>query len=225
MARLHLQPRSQLGASAPAHMCCADGRAARAAVASPVRAPCTLAVQPICVFTAAICPGLLNVCSQKCGQMKKKIINGGENTRGDVQGGLHKCDCHHHIHSRCQEPSWMGTSARTEEQAAPLLACFRVSITLAKSTQREAPSSSLIAVSSLSYLGSFLSPTPTAIRDQPKQTASVLRAPVSFHPVTLCRANHSLNVLTVKLLLSLLFSTKFSHNNPPVIFFTNKIYE
>lgn len=65
-------PRSQLGASAPAHMCCADGRRARAAAASPVRAPCTLAVQPICMFTAAICPGLLNVCSQKHGQMKKK---------------------------------------------------------------------------------------------------------------------------------------------------------
>lgn len=89
----------------------------------------------------------------------------------------------------------------------------------------QSPSSSLIAVSSLSYLGSLLWPTPPTVHDHLKRTAPVLRAPVSFHPVTLCRANHSLNVLTVKLLLSLLFSTKFSHNNPPVIFFTNKIYE
>lgn len=141
-----------------------------------------------------------------------------------MQGRLHKHECHHHIHSRCQKLSWMGTSAWTQGQAAPLLACLGVSITLAKPTWRKS-SSSLIAVSSLSYLGSLLWPTPPTVHDHLKRTAPVLRAPVSFHPVTLCRANHSLNVLTVKLLLSLLFSTKFSHNNPPVIFFTNKIYE
>lgn len=155
---------------------------------------------------------------------KKKKINGGENKRGGVQGRLHKHECHHRIHSRCQKLSWMGTSAWTQGQAAPLLACLGVSITLAKPTWRKS-SSSLIAVSSLSYLGSLLWPTPPTVHDHLKRTAPVLRAPVSFHPVTLCRANHSLNVLTVKLLLSLLFSTKFSHNNPPVIFFTNKIYE
>lgn len=79
-------PRSQLGASVPAHMCCADGRQARAAAASPVHAPCTLAVQPICMFTAAICPGLLNVCSQKYRQTEKLEVKKSQEARARMLG-------------------------------------------------------------------------------------------------------------------------------------------
>lgn len=132
-------PRSQLGASAPAHMCCADGRRARAAAASPVRAPCTLAVQPICMFTAAICPGLLNVCSQKHGQTKKMEMK--KKPRRHVQGRLHKCcDCHRLLHSGGQEPfcSWTRTHPRhghrDELRSAPasMLTSLNASIALAK---------------------------------------------------------------------------------------------
>ena len=60
--------------------------------------------------------------------------------------------------------------------------------------------------------------TPSAAHAFLNPATTVLGDLVSFHPVTLRRANHSLNVLTVKLLLSLFFSTKFSHNNPPSYF-------
>lgn len=79
-------PRSQLGASVPAHMCCADGHRAQAAAASPVHAPCTLTVQPICMFTAAICPGLLNVCSQKHRQTEKLEVKKPQEAHARILG-------------------------------------------------------------------------------------------------------------------------------------------
>lgn len=142
-----------------------------------------------------------------------------------MQGRLHKCcDCHRLLHSGGQEPfcSWTRTHPRHGQQLVP---CITADFPQHLHRFGQTKPFFIFNFSSFSYLGLLLSPTPSAVHAYLNRKTIVLRDPVSFHPVTLCRANHSLNVLTVKLLLSLLFSTKFSHNNPPVIFFTNKIYE
>lgn len=109
-------------------------------------------------------------------------------------------------------------SRRAQEQAAAPPACLTVSIPLARPSQRD-------PFCILSHSGSQFPAAPAAVHGRLKGTPVGCRDPASFHLITLCRANHSLNALTAKLLLSLLFSTKFSYDNPPVIFFTNKIYE
>lgn len=108
MARLHVPAQEPCGASALVHMCCADGHGA-CCCRSSMRAPCVLAVQPICIFTTAICPSLMNVCSQKHGEMRKMEV---KNLRKHVQRRQKKCrDCRHLPHPRSQEPfcSWMRT--------------------------------------------------------------------------------------------------------------------
>lgn len=203
MARLHVPPQEPYGASALAHTCCADGHGA-CCCGSSVRAPCALAVQPICMFTTAICPRLLNVCSQKHGEMGETEV---KNLRKHVQK---KCsDCHHLPHPRGQEPfcSWMRTRPlRKHGHSADFPQCLHLF--------GHTKPSLIFSLSSFSYPGSSFSPRPNVVHIYPKRKTTVLGDPVSFHPVTLCRANHSRNVLTVKLLLSLFFSTKFSHNNP-----------
>lgn len=81
MARLHVPAQEPCGVSALVHMCCADGHGA-CCCGSSVRAPCVLALQPICIFTTAICPRLMNVCSQKHGEMRKMEV---KNLRKHVQ--------------------------------------------------------------------------------------------------------------------------------------------
>lgn len=91
------------------HMCCADGCAA---VAGPMRAPCTLAVQAICMFTTAFRPELLNVCSQKQRKMGRKR-KGAETKTGDAHGWLQNCGCHHCIHLHGQQPPGIQKSTGT----------------------------------------------------------------------------------------------------------------
>lgn len=170
------------------------------------------------MFTTAICPGLLNVCSQKRGQMKKMEV--GKKTK-PKPGGMCKegytnatIAITFHIH--------MAKSPFAAGQG--LIPCMDMGKgVLGPCTSADFPqclhhigqtNPFFIFNFSFSYLGSLLSPTPSMVHAYLNRKTIVLRDPGSFHPVTLCRANHSLNVLTVKLLLSLLFSTKFSHNNP-----------
>lgn len=206
MARLHVPPQEPCGASALVHMCCADGHGA-CCCGSSVRAPCALAVHPICMFTTAICPRLLNVCSQKHGEMGKMEV---KNLRKHVQRRQKKCsDCHHLPHPRGQEPFCSRMRTRPLHQHGDNVDCPQCLQLFGHSKTFY-----IFSLSSFSYLSSCLLPSPDVVHVYPKRKTTVLRDPVSFHPVTLCRANHSHNVLTVKLLLSLFFSTKFSHNNP-----------
>lgn len=106
MDRLHVPAQEPCGASALVHMCCADGHGA-CCCGSSMRAPCVLAVQPICIFTTAICPRVMNVCSQNHGGMRKMEV---KSLRKHVQRRQKKCsDCYHLSHPCGQEPfcSWM----------------------------------------------------------------------------------------------------------------------
>lgn len=153
------------------------------------------------MFTTAICPRLMNVCSQKHGEIRKMEV---KNLRKHVQRRQEKCSG--------QKPfcSWMRTPPVHEhgDDADSL----NVSISLAT------PNPFSFSTSPLS--ATWAHPSHQALTwsmSIQRGKTTVLGDPVSFHPVTLCRANHSHNVLTVKLLLSF-FSTKFSHNNSPSYF-------
>lgn len=96
-------PSSQLGASAPAHVlcrwmrgagCCGEPRACS------LHAPCATNLY----VYHSIRPGLLNICSQKHGQVEKMEVK--EHPRRHTRGRVHKCcDCHRLLHSCGQEPS------------------------------------------------------------------------------------------------------------------------
>lgn len=206
MARLHVPPQEPCSASALVHMCHADGHGA-CCCSSSVRAPCMLTAQPICMFTTAIWPRLMNVCSQKHGEMRKMEV---KNLRKHVQRRQKKCNgCHRFPHPHGQESfcSWMrNCPLHNHGDNADFPQCLH--------HFGHTKPFFIFSLSSFSYLGSFLSPSLDVVHVYPKRKTTVLGDPVSFHPVTLCRANHSCNLLTVKLLLSLFFSTKFSHNNP-----------
>lgn len=150
MASLRVPGQEPCGASALVHMCCADGHGARCC-GSSARAPRLLAVQPICMFTTAICPRLTNVCGQKHGEMRKVEV---KNLRKHGQRRQKKCsDCHPLPHPCGQELfcSWMGIRPLHEHgDNADFPQCLHLF--------GHTKSFFISSLFSFSYLGSSLSP-------------------------------------------------------------------